>query len=77
MVRSKQPRKQESSTKVAYLFLIQQPQVQFLAVRRLFLLLLLRFIDVTAKNSGQSLENISRTHLVLASGILQLILHKD
>ena len=29
--------------------------------------MLLRFIDVTASNSGERLDNVNRTHLALAS----------
>ena len=35
-----------------------------------FLLMLLRFIGSTAWNTGQMLDNVNRTHLVLASGKL-------
>ena len=34
-------------------------------------MMLLRFIDSTTQNSGQS-DNVNPTHLVLASGILVL-----
>ena len=34
--------------------------------------MLLIFIDGTAKNSGQRLDNVNRTHPVLASGKLEL-----
>ena len=37
-----------------------------------FFLMLLRFIDGTAKASGQKLDNVNRTHLVLAIGKLVL-----
>ena len=37
-----------------------------------FLLMLLRFIDGIAQNSGQRLDNVNRAHLVLASGKLVL-----
>ena len=37
--------------------------------------MLLRFIDGTAWNSGQMLDNVNRTQLVLAFG--QLIRHKN
>ena len=42
--------------------------------QRFFLLVLLRFYDGTALNSGQRLDNVCRTHLVQASG--QLVLQK-
>ena len=58
------------STKVAYLPLTQQPQVWFSAFPRIFLLILLRFIGSTAWNTGQMLDNVNRTYLVLASGKL-------
>ena len=56
------------STEVAHLLLTQQFQVQFSAFPRIFLLMLLRFIHSTAYNSGHSLDNVNRTHLVLARG---------
>ena len=60
-------------SEVAYLLLAQQPQVQLLVFPRIFLYMLLRFIDSTAKNSGQRLDNVNQTHLVvLASGKLEL-----
>ena len=34
--------------------------------------MLLRFIDGTAKNNGQRLDNVHRTHLLLAKGKLAL-----
>ena len=48
----------------------KQPQVQFSAFPIIFLLTLLRFIGGTAESSGQRLDNVNRTHLVLASGKL-------
>ena len=36
--------------------------------------MLLRFIDSTAWKSGQRLDNVTQTHLVLASG--ELVLQK-
>ena len=63
------------STEVAYLLLTQQHWVQFLAFPRIFLLMLLTFIDWTAQNSGQRLDNVNKTHLVLASG--KLVLQKS
>ena len=36
------------------------------------ILMLLRFIDSTALNSGQRLDNFNQTHLVLASGKLAM-----
>ena len=39
---------------------------------RILLLMLLKFIGGTAKNSGQKLDNVNRTHVVLASGKLAL-----
>ena len=53
-----------------YLLLTQQPQALFLALPRIFLLMLLRFIDDAAQNSGQRLDNVNRTQLVVASGKL-------
>ena len=43
-----------------------------LEVPRIFLLMLLRFIDGTAENSGQRLDNDNRTHLGLVGGKLVL-----
>ena len=40
------------STEVADLLLTQQTQVQFSAFQRILLLMLLRFIDSSAKNRG-------------------------
>ena len=57
------------------LLLTQQPQVRFSAIPRIFLLLLLRFIDGTGLNSGQRLDNVNRAHLVLAS--CNLVLQKN
>ena len=56
------------STEAAYLLLTQQPLVWFLAFPRVFFLMLLRFIDASAQKSGQRLDIVNRTHLVLASG---------
>ena len=39
------------STEATFLLLIKKPHVQFLAFPRIFLLMLLRFIDGTASNS--------------------------
>ena len=44
----------QHSTEVAYLLLIQQPQVGFLAVPRIFILVLLRFIEWTEASLCQS-----------------------
>ena len=41
-----------------------------LVIPKNFLLILPRFIDGSAQNSGQRLDNVNRTHLVLASGKL-------
>ena len=46
-----------------------------LALPRIFLLMLLRFIDSTSINSGQMLDYVNRTYLVLASG--KVVLQKD
>ena len=43
--------------------------------QRFFLLVLLRFYEGTALNSGQRLDNVCRTHLVQASG--QLVLQRN
>ena len=56
------------SKEAAQLLLTQQPRVRFSAFPRIFLLMLLRFIRSTAYNSGQWLDNVNRTHLVLARG---------
>ena len=50
------------STEVAYLLLSQQPRIQFLVLPIIFLLMLPRFIDGTALNSGQTLDNVNRMH---------------
>ena len=57
------------SSEVAYLLLSQQPWVQCSAFPRNFLLMVLRFIDGTAKKSRQWLDYVNRT---LASGKLVL-----
>ena len=49
-----------------------QPQVWFLAFRRIFLSMLLRFIDSTAWNSWHWPYNVNWTQLILASGKLVL-----
>ena len=54
------------------MLLTQQPGVRFSAFPRIRLLMLLRFFDGTAYNSGQRLENVNRTHLLPASGKLVL-----
>ena len=56
------------SSEAAYLPLTQQPQVRFSMLPRIFLLMLLIFIDDTVYDSGQRLDNVNRTHLVLADG---------
>ena len=61
------------STEVAYLLLTQQPWVRFSPYLRIFLLMLLRFMDWI--ESGQRLDNVNGTHLVLASG--KLVLQKN
>ena len=58
------------STKVAFLVLTQKPRVSFLTFLRIFLLMVLRFID-----GGQWLDNVNQTHLVVASGMLVLKKH--
>ena len=63
------------STEVAYLLLTQKPLVWFSAFPRTFHLMLLRFIDGTAKNSAQRLDNVNWTHLALASS--KLVLQKS
>ena len=60
------------STEVAQLPLTQQPRVRFLVFPITFLLMLLSFIEGSTSNSGQRLENVNGTHLVLASGKLVL-----
>ena len=58
------------STEVAFLLLTQRPRVQFSAFP---------FAEINRRfwieESGQRLENIDRTHLLLASG--KLVLHKS
>ena len=46
------------------------PPGSILGGPRIFLLMLLRFINGTAKNSRQRLDNVNQTHLVLAIGKL-------
>ena len=60
------------STEVAFLLLTQQPQVRFSAFLKIY-------FDVTEiyqwcwlEKSGQMLENVDQTHLVLASDKLVL-----
>ena len=55
------------TTEVAYLLLIQNPWIRFLALLRTFLLMLLKFIDGTILNSGQRLDNVNQSHVVQAS----------
>ena len=57
--------------------LARQPAVLglILGAAKNFILMLLRFIDGTAWNSRQRLNNVNRTHLVLASGKLVLQKH--
>ena len=64
-------------TEVAFLLLTQRPWVLFSAFPSIFPLMLLRFIDDIAKSSGQRLDNVNRTHLVLASGKLVLQKYAD
>ena len=56
------------SSEVAYLLLTQQPRVHLSGNLSMFLLMFVRFIDGTAQNSGQRLDNVNRPHLVVASG---------
>ena len=65
----------QHSTVVAYLLLTQLPWVWFLAFPRIFLLMLLRFINSPDKNSGQRLDTFNQNHLVLASG--KIVLRKS
>ena len=62
------------STVVAYLPLTQQPPVWFSALPRIFLLMLLIFIDGTAQNRGPRLDIANWYHPLLASG--KIVLHK-
>ena len=57
------------STEVADLLLSQQPRVRF---SRIFLLMLLRFIDCTAEFSRSRLYDVNQTILLLARGKLVL-----
>ena len=50
----------------------QRPWVRFSAFPINYRLMLPRFIEGTALNSGQRLDNVNRTNLVLASGKLAL-----
>ena len=51
-------------------------RVWFSALPRIFLLMLLWFIDGTAQNSKQRLDSVNQTHLVLVSGY-KLVLQKS
>ena len=42
--------------------------VRFSAFPRIFILMFLRFTGSTNLNSGQRLDNVNQTHLVLVSG---------
>ena len=48
------------------------PLVRFSAFLRIFLLMLLIFINGTNYNSGQRLDHVKQTHPVLASGMLKV-----
>ena len=63
------------NTEEAYSLLNQQPRVRFSAFQRIFILMLVRFVDGTAKNSRHKLDNYNPTYLVLASG--KLVLQKN
>ena len=53
-----------------YLLLYQLSQILFSVFPRIFLSMLLIFIDGTAQSNAQSLDSVNRTYLVLASGKL-------
>ena len=58
--------------RIAYLLPTQQLWVRFSTFPRIFVLMLLRFIDGTGYNIGQRNDNVNQTHLVLAGGKLEL-----
>ena len=62
-------------TEVVKLLQTSQPQVQFSVLLKILLLILLRFFDGTAQNSGRKLENVNQTHPVLAGS--KLVLQKN
>ena len=48
------------------------PEFESRHSQEFFSIWLLRFIDGTAENTGQRFDNVNRTHLVLASGKLEV-----
>ena len=60
------------NTEVAFLLLTQKPQVRFSAFPKLYLDIADIYRRRWFEKSGQSLENVDRTPLVLASGKLVL-----
>ena len=64
------------STEVAYLLLTQQPQIRLPVFQKMFRGNIIDVAEVNQRRwleeSGQWLENVDRTHLVLASGKLVL-----
>ena len=63
------------STEVAFLLLTQQPQVRFPALPKIYINVAVTYQQRWLEENGQRLENVDRTHLVLASG--KLVLQKD
>ena len=61
-----------NSTEVACLVLTKKPWVRVSEFPRIFLSMLVIFIDGTTLNSGQRLANVNQTHLELVSGKLVL-----
>ena len=55
-------------TKVAFLLLTQQTWVQFLAFPKMYFVVAEINQQHWSEESGQRVENVDRTHLVLASG---------
>ena len=53
-------------------FSLSSPELESQSVQDFFILMLLLFIDGIAQNSGQMLDNVNQTHLVLASAKLLL-----
>ena len=56
------------NSEVAFLLLIQQPQVRFSAFLKIYIDVAVTYQQPWLEESGQRLENVDRTHLVLAVG---------
>ena len=68
------------STEVAYLILTQQPWDRFSVFPRVFLFMLMRYLDILTAllrtvDTGKRLDNVNQIHLVLASG--KIVLQKS